>query len=267
MVDSVATVPAFPTFVRLSRTDEQTLVEKYAKTPAVQKDIDYYKANIQKVKSVDDLMKDHRLLKVVLSAYALDDDMKYPGRVKQILLSKLGDQNSLAAKMRDPRYKQMASDLAIGDFGVSNLKSTTVVNKVIAAFKTNEYEKNLEQQNPALRQAAYFLRKIGSVKSIYDILGDSVLRSVVTSAADIPLLTAVQSLEKQTQVFDRAFDVKKVNDKAYVTKFIQKFLIKADSDAASQSGGTGLAALFDNSQNANDQLLSLAVGSRVNVLA
>ncbi|MBI3451349.1 MAG: DUF1217 domain-containing protein [Rhodospirillales bacterium] len=241
-VSAFGTTPAFALYQRIARSDSAKLVAQFSNAPAVQREIEYYKTQIAKVQSVDDLIKDRRLLSFVLSAFALDPEIQYPGRVKAVITSKTLDPASLANRLRDPRYKDIATTLGIGDFGISNVKISDTINKVVDQYVTNEYEKNLGKQNPALREAAYFKRRIGAVKNVYEILGDNVLRQVVTSTLGLPKEIALQSIEKQAELVGKGFDIGKINNPAYVDRFVQRFLISKDR-AALDGGGGSLAQL------------------------
>ena len=210
MADSLSvSLPAFPTFQRLLRQDNTQALAKFEQRPTVDKEIQYFKDKAPKLQSMDDLFKDQRLLRFIASAYSLDDEVQYPARLRKVLESKLTDPNSLANKMVDPRYKEMANDLLLGDFGVVVLHTDSTINKVVNRYVQNEYEKDLGKTNPALREASYFLRKIGNIKDSLSILGDSVLRSVVTYTLDLPPQIAFQSIEKQQSLIDARIDVTK----------------------------------------------------------
>jgi hypothetical protein len=209
MADLSVSLPAFPTFQRILRQDNTQALAKFQERPTVDKEIQYFKDKAPKLKSMDDLFKDQRLLRFIASAYSLDDEVQYPARLRQILESKLTDPNSLANRMVDPRYKEMANDLLLGDFGVVVLHTDSTINKVVNRYVQNEYEKDLGKTNPALREASYFLRKIGNIKDSLSILGDSVLRSVVTYTLDLPPQIAFQSIEKQQSLIDARLDVTK----------------------------------------------------------
>src|SRR5690349_1318330 len=132
MVDSSLSVslPAFPTFQRLLRQDNTQALTKFEQRPTVDKEIQYFKEKAPQLKSMDDLFKDQRLLRFIASAYSLDDEVQYPARLRKILESKISDPNSLANRMVDPRYKEMANDLMLGDLGVSVFDISSNVNKV-----------------------------------------------------------------------------------------------------------------------------------------
>lgn len=211
MADSLTgiSLPAFPTFQRLLRQDNTQALAKFEERPAVDKEIQYFKDKAPKLTSMDDLFKDQRLLRFIASAYSLDDEVQYPARLRQILESKVGDQNSLANRMVDPRYKEMSNDLMLGDLGVSVFDVSSTVDRVVNRYVQNEYEKDLGKTNPALREASYFLRKIGGINDSLSILGDGVLRSVVTYTLDLPQQIAFQSIDKQQSLIDARIDVTK----------------------------------------------------------
>jgi hypothetical protein len=210
MADSLSvSLPAFPTFQRLLRQDNTQALAKFEQRPTVDKEIQYFKDKAPKLTSMDDLFKDQRLLRFIASAYSLDDEIQYPARLRKILESKISDPNSLANRMVDPRYKEMANDLMLGDLGVSVFDISSNVNKVVNRYVQNEYEKDLGKTNPALREASYFLRKIGNIKDSLSILGDGVLRNVVTYTLDLPPQIAFQSIAKQQSLIDARIDVKK----------------------------------------------------------
>ena len=209
MVDGLGSLPAFPTFQRLLRSDNQKLIAKFQDRPTVDKEIQYFRDKAPKLESIDELFKDQRLLRFIASAYSLDEEVQYPARLRKVLESKVTDQNSLANRLRDPRYSEMSKELLLGDLGIISFSSTTLIDKVVNRYITSEYEKDLGKTNPALREASYFLRKVGSIKDSLTILGDSVLRSVVTFTLDLPPQIAFQSIDKQRSLIDQRIDVNK----------------------------------------------------------
>ena len=115
------------------------------------------------------------------------------------------------------------------------------------------FEKKLGEQNPALREAEYFRRNIGDIENGFDILGDKVLRAVVTTTLNLPQQIALQSVDKQKSLIDARIDVEDFKDPEFVEEFIQKFLITSDSNAAQAGFGFGSAT-------GNGHLLPLFAG-------
>ena len=70
----------------------------------VKAETDYYKANIGKVKSIDDLLRDQRLLRIAMSAYGLNADAETPKQIRTMLAGGVSDPNSPANKLTDKSY-------------------------------------------------------------------------------------------------------------------------------------------------------------------
>ena len=68
MLDGLASLPAFPTFQRLLRSDNQKLIAKFQDRPIVDKEIQYFRDKAPKLASIDELFKDPRLLRFITSA-------------------------------------------------------------------------------------------------------------------------------------------------------------------------------------------------------
>jgi hypothetical protein len=203
------TIPALASFKLSQKNGVTKELEKFSKQQNIQKDIAYFKAKIATVKTAEEITKDPRLLKVITSAFELDEDLKYPAKIKEVINSDLKDQRSYANRLIDPRYKKMAEAFKLKEFGTFYLKQGMFQNDVANRYVRNEYEKSLATTNPALREAAYFMRNIGNVTDTYQILGDKVLRAIVTSTLGLPDVIANQSVDKQRQLIEAKLDIKK----------------------------------------------------------
>ena len=91
----------------LQRTAAKTK-QVLARDPVVKREIDYYRDNIKKVETADDLVKDYRLLSVALKAHGLETEINFRGLIKKVLESDLNDPRSLANRLSDKRYLQLA---------------------------------------------------------------------------------------------------------------------------------------------------------------
>ncbi|MGC0395275.1 hypothetical protein ABIF91_007661 [Bradyrhizobium sp. USDA 241] len=82
----------------LTRVEQQSDVARKAA---------YYKANIGKVKTIDDFMKDYRLYHYAVKAYGLEDMAYAKAFMKQVLESDLNDSKSFVNKLVDSkRYER-----------------------------------------------------------------------------------------------------------------------------------------------------------------
>jgi fructose-specific phosphotransferase system component IIB len=179
--------------------DPAKQIDKFAKNKDVQRDIDYFKKNIGKFETVEDLLKDRRATRVLLSAYGLQDEaINGLGRIKKVLTEDPTSDNALSRKLADSRFAAMAKDLRL-DQGMDNLKSSSFIAKLEQKYIQNEFEIALGNIDPTLRQAAYFARNITNANEVYGILGDKVLREVVTAALNLPKQLALQPVDTQAR--------------------------------------------------------------------
>lgn len=209
-----------------------TEYQQFIKRKDLQADIEYYKANIKDVKSLDDLFKDHRLFKFVMSTYDLESDLQYPGKVRKIIESDLGDINSLANRFQDPRYKQLAEDISFYILGVSKLTLGSTTEEMVQRYQRVEYERYLDEQAPGVRAAIEFERRIKDVSQTVQLLGDGVLREVVTVANNIPEELAYQEVDSQVTALEKRVDINALkNDRTEVEKLVMRYLTFKDSGA------------------------------------
>lgn len=202
----------------------------------VQREITYYKDNIGSVKSLDDLFANSRLLKFVLSAYDLEDEAQYPGKIRKILESDLSDVDSLANRFEDSRFKQLAQDLNVAVNGVTALTSSGTTDSLVQKYQQIEYERHLDEEAPGVRAAIEFSRRIQSASSTVSLLADSVMREVVTVANAIPKEIAYQEEDAQVAAVEAKVDLAELkSDSNAVEKLVSRYLVLKDSGTSSGS--------------------------------
>src|SRR3712207_5620399 len=131
----------------------------------VRRDTEYYKANISKVKTIDEFVKDYRLFSYAMKAYGLEDMIYAKGFIKKLLTEGIADPKSMANKMTDTRYKEFvkAFDFAAkGDKASSEASATT---EAVSKYYQQTLEKKEGEHNEGVRLALYFKRKASSIKS------------------------------------------------------------------------------------------------------
>ena len=86
-----------------------------------------------------------------------------------------------------------------------------------------------------------FLERAAKAKTSVDLLGDTILRRVVTGALNLPQQIAVQSVEAQMRAVDSRFKVAKLQNPREVARLAERYLVNLASDSAA-TGTTGLRA-------------------------
>lgn len=226
---------------------ESTEFQKFRERSDIQSEVQYYKDNIDNVKTVDDLFdsKNYRLLKFILSSYGLDGEEKYPGKIRKILESDLTDINSLANRFQDPRYQQLAKDLSLPFMGVTKLKLGSTTLEMATRYERLAYEKHLDEQAPGVRAAIEFGRRIKDAKMSMQLLGDTVMREVVLVANNIPQEIAYQDVDAQVAALEKRVDFNALkSDEKEVEKLVMRYLTFKDTNLSSAGSQSYLTNLF-----------------------
>ncbi len=154
---------------------------RVAQQSDVSREAAYYKANIGKVHSVDDLMKDYRLYHYVTKAYGLEDMAYAKAFMKKVLQSDLTDTKSFANTLIDKRYREFAAAFSFGGGETKVAQSDSQTDDMIGLY-TAAVKSNVDA---VAADTSYYNSKIGTVSSVDELLNDDRLRNYVASAFGI----------------------------------------------------------------------------------
>jgi hypothetical protein len=229
---------------KLAVANQAQLLAQFKKTPSYTQAVGYYQANIGKVTSVDDLLKNRKLLTVALSAFQLEGDINNTGLVKKLLSQDPSDPKSLANQLLDPRYRSFAQTFwsLSTDHGAS-IHTATSINAVLAGYQTNEYEKwvSSTQHDPSVRQALYFQRTvqdsidISSVGSLYATFQKSpaVASAVSYYKSNIGNVKSVDGLINDPKLLNFALAATNIDPNSISTDTVRTLLAQDPKDASS----------------------------------
>lgn len=204
--------------------------ELFANEPTINNEVEYFKENISSVESLDDLVDDQRLLRVVLSAHGLEDQTYARALIKKVVEEGTDDSSDMANQMVDSRYKELAQSIAYDTRGLENLKDPTWQNSIIDKFIQNEFEVEVGAVNENLRLAMYFERKAPKVTSYYQLLGDKALYEVTLKAAGLPSEMSSMDIDKQVSILEDKFKLSDLRDPDKLSKMVETFLVRADAE-------------------------------------
>ena len=88
-----------------------------------------------------------------------------------------------------------------------------------------------------------FRERAARAKTAFDVLGDPVLRRVVTGALGLPQQLALQSVEAQARTLTSRLDVAKLQNPREVAKLAERYVVAA-AGAATDAAPAGVLALF-----------------------
>jgi hypothetical protein len=165
-------------FISRNLTASMTRV---AQQQDVTRDAAYYRDNIGKVKTVDDLLKDQRLYQYAMKAYGLEDMTYAKAFMKRVLESDLTDANSFANRLSDKRYRDFASAFSFNGDGTYVAQSSNQTDEMVGLY-TASVKRDVEAID---EDTAYYNRTIGGIRTVDGLLNDDRLRSYVFSAFGI----------------------------------------------------------------------------------
>ncbi|ACK50603.1 protein of unknown function DUF1217 [Methylocella silvestris BL2] len=215
-------------YTMLTRDFSKSLATAASDTVA-KRETAYYEANIGKVKSVDDLMKNQRLYAYVLKAYGLSDMAYAKGLIRKVLTSDVTDGASLANTLSGGRYKALAAAYNFSAKGAVGTISAEAQKTTKDNYVEQTLEANVGKQNDGAKMALYFKRIAPTVKSAYGILADKTLLGVVQTAFGLSASMSQQNIDVQAKTINALFKIGDLQNPAKLQKLIQRFTANYDA--------------------------------------
>ncbi|HHS89085.1 MAG TPA: DUF1217 domain-containing protein [Rhodobacteraceae bacterium] len=241
----------------LQRTRERQLELVNATGPA-RRDADYFRENIGHIDTPEDLVADRRLLRVALGAFGLQDDIDNRFFIRKILEGGTLDPDSLANRLSDKRYFNLAKAFGFGDFDTPNTILSDFPDRILSEFRSQEFERGIGDQNPDMRLALGAERELKSIlaKDTSDdgfwffVMGTPPLRRVFEVALGLPQSLARLDVDQQLRVFRQKSEavfgngeINQFSDKQKREELVRRFLVRADSNVSSSGFSPAAAAV------------------------
>lgn len=241
----------------LQRTQDAQQVA-FDKSPALARDVAYFKENIAKVKTAEDLVSDHTLFKVALGAFGLDEQLGSKFFMRKILEEGTEDRSALASRLVDKRFHDIAEAFGFGNLLGARTGYSDFAETVTRAYKDRQFEIAVGQTEPALRLAMSFKREIEIHASSgqsddaawFSIMGKPPLREVFETAFNLPKAFGQLDINRQREVLQEETRAALGSDRVAVfqspdavNKFIDRFLARAQIAAGPPPNAPGSTAL------------------------
>lgn len=219
---------------------------------------DYFRENISKIQSVGQLMDDRKLLTVALGAFGLEEDINNRAFIREVLMSKTNGERSLASRLSDKRYLELAKTFGFGDVSPPNTVLSDFGAKIVERYNTQAFEVAIGGIDPNLRLAASLEREIGAVvakgasekANWFHVLGNPALREVFLGAMQLPKSIASMDIDRQAEVMmekaTRIFgssELSEFTESDQREKLTRLFLLRADLSPSSNAVSGGSVAL------------------------
>lgn len=159
----------------------------------------YYRENIGKVTSVDDLLKDQRLYAYAMKAHGLEDMTYAKAFMRKVLESDLTDSDSFVRKLVDPRYQQFARAFNFTEDGTVSTGTAVVQDKSDLAETVGLYsEQRVRKGTAVAAEVEYYQARMPTITSADQFVADDRLfKFALTSFginANIASASAIKSV-------------------------------------------------------------------------
>lgn len=211
------------TSYQLITRDLTKSLNQVKKQPTVQRDTEYYLANISKAKTIEDFVKNDRLFKYAMKAHGLSDMAYAKAFMIKALKEGVDDPSSFANKLSDKRYAEFVKTFNFASFGDTATTFTKAQQGTVNKYMRQTLEENAGETNQGVRLALYFERKASSINNWYDVLADTALSRVVRTTLNLPDSFAAVDIDKQAQYFESKLKIADFKDATKVSKFLNRF--------------------------------------------
>lgn len=249
------------TSYQLITRDLDRSIDQVETQPMVARETEYYRANITKVKSIDDLMADDRLFRYAMKAHGLADMAYAKAFMRKVLEGGIDSRDSFANKLTDRRYKDFAETFNFVRHG----ENTTIFERTrqgtIDRYLRQTLEEDAGKQNEGVRLALYFERKAKSIDSAYAILADPALATVVRTMLGLPQAMAQADVDRQAALIEKRLDIEDLKDPKKLGELLTRFATLWEIDNPSTPAQSSMTVLFGQPPEfgiSTDVLLTLA---------
>lgn len=223
----------------LQRTEERQM-QIVAKDSLVQRELGYFRDRIEVTTSAEDLAGDYRMLRVALGAFGLEDDIPNRAFIKKVLESDLQDNKSLANRLSDKRYLQLAQAFDFNEGGPGD--DADFATRISQAYLEREFERRIGANDEGLRLAMTARRDLTAIADRessdrtlwFEALANPPFRKVLEGAFGFGSAYGKLPVDRQVDEFmkaaERNFSTSSLKDLAQPEqqdRLIQRFLVRS----------------------------------------
>ena len=228
----------------------------FSESQPIARAADYFRENIGRIRTAEDLVSDRQLLSVALGAFGLDEDINNSFFIQRILEDGTLDDVALANRLADNRYAEFSRAFGFGDRPIARTSLLSFPDEIIGRFESKQFERAVGEQNNDLRLALNVRSGISdildgnqtSAGQWFSVMGNAPLRNVFETALGLPSSIASIDLDQQREVFqERARSVLGSDDLTEIAqpeqqeKLIRLFLVRSEAASISISSGASAA--------------------------
>jgi hypothetical protein len=230
---------------RIIASDLAAALTRTAGQPEVRRDSDYYLANIAKIKSIDDFLKNDRIFKYAMKSFGLEDMDYAKAFIRKVLAEGIDNQKSFANSLTDPRYRELAETFNFKRYGAAATVFDRAQQGTVDRYIRQTLEVQAGESNEGIRLALYFQRRAGGVETPFHLMADRALLKVTQVALGIAELSGSMGIDRQAEMITQKLDIADLKVPTKLDKFLERFT--ALWEIENPTPGLGVARVLEGS--------------------
>ena len=184
-----------PVGYRLIASDLTAALKRTAAQPTVERETEYFLANITSIKSVDDFVNNDRIFKYAMKAHGLQDMDYAKAFMRKVLEEGIDTDDSFANKLTDKRYSEFVEAFNFARHGTTATIFERARQGTVDSYVRQTLELDAGRSNEGVRLALYFERKATNIDTPYHLMADRALLKVTQIALGIPEATGTMDIQ------------------------------------------------------------------------
>jgi hypothetical protein len=229
---------------RLISNNLDRSLTQLANQPQVGREVDYYRENIGKVKSIDDFMNDRRLVNFAMTAHGMQDLSYARGLIRKVLEDGIDSSTALANRLADSRFAEFAATFNFKRYGSATTSFERTGEETVQKYLRQTLEVDAGRQNEGVRLSLYFERKATGIDNAFDILSDRALLQVARTALGLPQSISFLDIDRQAALLNSRIDFEDFKSPEKLGDFLSRFATLWDLENPPSLPASGALALF-----------------------
>ena len=212
----------------------------FKKREDIKNQINNFTSDMKKIQTTDALMNNYASLNVALGAFDLSDDLNNRYFIKRILDEGSINQSSLANRLQDNRYRQLAKNFSAEQFFFRNTSEDSFIRNISERYINISFEKAVGELNSDLRLALSFERNLSFVASArtndaawFQVMANPPIKEVFQKIFGLPLQFGLLDIDRQHDVMQEkskihlgTSDLSILTKKDNIENAVRLFLLK-----------------------------------------
>ncbi|MBL0849075.1 MAG: DUF1217 domain-containing protein [Candidatus Liberibacter ctenarytainae] len=156
------------------------LLSSLSRRPSVKNEEKYYRDTIKKISTIDEFIKDYRILRYALKAHGLLDILPAKKFIRTLLESNLSDPKSIVNKTNNPKYIKFAQSFNFSPAPKriqNNIQQTQLISQYIDSYQ--------QEENSAFLKSMHFRQNAHKINSLADFFRDKDIQEYIFASFGI----------------------------------------------------------------------------------